>query len=64
MDITFDHGNNSWKFHEITMIGEKCDTWQTDMTHWKITSDGAAYIEQNKYENSSFLDSTCSAFWQ
>ena len=32
MDITFDHGNNSWKFHDDTMMGtwwKKCDR-QTD----------------------------------
>ena len=28
MDITFDHGNNSWKFHDDTMMGtwwKRCD---------------------------------------
>ena len=28
MDITFDHGNNSWKFHDETMLGtwwKRCD---------------------------------------
>ena len=32
MDITFDHGNNSWKFHDDTMMGtwwNRCDR-QTD----------------------------------
>ena len=32
MDITFDHGNNSWKFHDDTMMGtwwKRCDR-QTD----------------------------------
>ena len=42
MDITFDHGNNSWKFHDDTMMGtwwKRCDR-QTDRLRDLIAATG------------------------
>ena len=39
MDITFDHGNNSWKFHDDTMMGtwwKRCDRRTDRRTDWTI----------------------------
>ena len=65
MDITFDHGNNSWKFHDDTMMGtwwKRCDR-RTDRrtdgrTDW--TSHIAAWSQLNIighlfYTTSSFV---------
>ena len=47
MDITSDHGNKSWKFHDDTMMGtwwKRCDGGQTDRrTDW--TSHIAAWSQ-------------------
>ena len=61
MDITFDHGNNSWKFHDDTMMGtwwKRCDRQTDGRTDW--TSHIAAWSQLKTlgplfYATSSFV---------